>query len=40
MQWMITESQTQSTLIVEAISLSGEYAELTDVAWVRKHLPD
>lgn len=23
MQWMITESQTQSALIVEAISLSG-----------------
>lgn len=40
MQWMITESQTQSTLIVEAISLSGEYVELTDVIWGGKHLPD
>lgn len=40
MQWTITESQTQSTLIVKAISLSGEYVDLTDVVWVRKHLPD
>lgn len=28
MQWTITESQTQSTLIVEAIGLSGEYVNL------------
>lgn len=33
MQWTITESQIQSTLIVKAISLSGEYVDLTDVVW-------